>query len=126
MKTKVSHFLLFFILILFVATAGVVSFSLIHIVYGSSSSLSLSGENQQLIDKIAIKVTEAKPSADYVSVKKVLERMALQKQNKGGENVQESLTNIFNQVSQNPESKVIDNIVNQALKESASNTQQQN
>ena len=49
--------------------------------------------------------------------------MALQKHNKG-ENVQESLTNILIQVSQNPESIVVDNIVNLALKESASNTQQ--
>ena len=100
--------------------------SINNIAYGSSSSSSssLSGQNQQLIDKIAIKVTEAKPSADYVSVKKVIERVALQKHNKGG-NVQESLTNILNQVSQNPESIVVDNIVNLALKESASNTQQQ-
>ena len=97
--------------------------SLNNIVYGSSSSSSLSGQNQQLIDKIAIKITEAEPSADYVSVKKVLERLVLQEHNKGG-NV-ESLTNRVNQVSQNPGSKVVDNIVNLALKESSSNTQQQ-
>ena len=99
--------------------------SLNTIAYGSSSSpSSLSGQNQQLIDKIAIKITEAKPSADYVSVKKVLETLALQKQNTGG-NAQESLTKIFNQVSQNPKSIVADNIANLALQESASNTQQQ-
>ena len=97
--------------------------SLNNIVYGSSPSSSLLGQNQQLIDKIAIKITEAEPSADYVSVKKVLERLVLQKQNKG-RNV-ESLTNILNQVSQNPGSKVVDNIGNLELKESSSNTQQQ-
>jgi hypothetical protein len=53
--------------------------SLNTIAYGSSSSSSLSGQNQQLIDKIAIKNIDAKPSADYVSVKKILERLALQK-----------------------------------------------
>ena len=47
----------------------------------------------------------------------------MQKENKG-ENVQESLTNILNQISQNPESKVVDNIANIALKVSSSNTQQ--
>jgi tetratricopeptide (TPR) repeat protein len=84
----------------------------------------INGQNQQLIDKIAIKITEAKPSVDYVSLKKVLEKLALQKENKG-ENVQESLTQILNQVSQNPENIVVDNIANLALKESSSNTQQQ-
>ena len=49
----------------------------------------------------------------------------MQTQNKGGD-VQESLTNILNHVSQNPGSKVVENIVKLALKENASNTLQQN
>jgi tetratricopeptide (TPR) repeat protein len=126
---KISSFGFTFIISIIIFSTLFFSYSnptsLNTIAYGSFSPSSLSGENQQLIDKIAIKITEAKPSADYVSVKKVLERLALQKQNKG-ENIQESLTKILNQVSQNPESKVVDSIVNLALKESPSNTQQQN
>ncbi|HJT85719.1 MAG TPA: tetratricopeptide repeat protein [Nitrososphaeraceae archaeon] len=42
--------------------------------YQNGSSSSLLGENQQLIDKLAIKVTDAKYSANDVSVKKAQDR----------------------------------------------------
>ena len=99
MKSSSSIFGFTFIVFIIIFSSSLLFFSysnptsLNNIVYGSSSpSSSLSGQNQLLIDKISIKVTEVKPFVDYVSVKKVLERLALQEQNKG-ENVQESLIN---------------------------------
>jgi tetratricopeptide (TPR) repeat protein len=129
MKNSIFRFTFIIIFIIFLSSSLFSLYSnpnpVINITYGSSSSSSISGENQQLIDKIAIKITDAKPSADYISVKKVLERLALQEQNKGG-NAQESLTKILNQISLNlGESKVVDKIVNLALKESSSYIQQQ-
>ena len=123
MKSSILGFTLIFIIFssLFFSYSNPTSLN--TIAYGSSS-LSLSSQNQKIIDKVTIKVTEAKLSANYISVKKVLERLALQTQN-NGENVQESLNKILNQVSQNHESKVVDKIANLTLEESFSNTQQQ-
>ena len=122
--TFITFIVMIFLLSLFFSNSNFISLN--NIAYGILFLLLIITIRPEstVIDKIAIKVTEAKPSADYVSVKKVIEGVESQKHNKR-ENVQESLTNILNLVSQNPESIVVDNIVNLAIKESASNTQQQ-